>query len=59
MNKEELTKIEYRDKRDGKLKELWYDETEFYIQRDINRIKEDGNTEFEILENPKNHNLII
>lgn len=52
-----ITIIEYRDYRDGKLKELWFDETIYYIQRAISGMKEEGHTEFEIVKNPKNYKI--
>jgi hypothetical protein len=60
MNPETLTIIEYRDPRDNKLKDLWFDEPEHYIQRIVDSLKyDDGVTEITIANNPKNYNIKI
>jgi hypothetical protein len=51
--------IEYRCAIREKLHDVVFDEPEFYIQREINRMKESGNTELKIVQNPKNFNLVI
>jgi len=51
------TVIEYRDKNDGKLKDLIFDEPEFYIKAIIDGLKFDGHTDFAIIDNPKKYNL--
>lgn len=51
--------IEYRCSIDKKLHDAVFDEPEFYIQREIDRMKESGDTELKIVQNPKNFNLVI
>jgi len=54
---ENNTVIEYRNYVTGKLITLVFDETEFYIQRVIDGLQEDGHFDFFVLENPKNYKL--
>ena len=51
--------IEYRCSISEKLHDVVFDEPEFYIQREIDRMKESGDTELKIVQNPKNFNLAI
>jgi hypothetical protein len=51
--------IEYRCAISEKLHDAVFDEPEFYIQREIDRMKESGNIELKIVQNPKNFNLAI
>lgn len=52
------TILEARDA-DGKLHDCYYDEVDWYVERDINRKKEEGWTDFLIVQNPKNYKLTI
>jgi hypothetical protein len=53
------TIIEYRCVITGKLIDLVFDETEYYIQRTINDLKDQGDYDFVIVENPNNYTLFI
>lgn len=52
-----ITLIEARNP-DGKLIDLWFDESEVYIQREVDRMVEVGYTDFAIVENPKNYAIL-
>lgn len=52
--------IEYRCAISEKLHDAVFEEPEFYIQREIDRMKESGSIrELKIVQNPKNFNLVI
>ena len=49
--------VEYRCVINGKLKDLVFDEPEWYIQTVLNTLKGQGVTEFNIIKNPAQYKL--
>jgi len=55
---EDYTIIEGRDQY-GKLHDLWFDETDFYIERAVKGYLAEGWSEFSVVQNPRKYKLTI
>lgn len=59
MDYSQFTILEGRNPHTGKLRDMYFDEAEWYVQREINQCLEEGWTEISIVQNPRNYKLTL
>lgn len=59
MDYSQFTILEGRNPQTGKLRDMYFDEVEYYIQKEINQYIKEGWTEISIVQNPRNYKLVL